>query len=143
MRTAFSLTVVLLTFAGGAAAQTATTAATPEEVVQRFVDAANALDAGAMAALVAEDAVFARLPGGEVMLDGRDAIRRHYERSLRSRPAEFHITVESRIVEGQFVIDQEHFAGLPGRSQATWMYLVQDGLIRRAWVLDAQPPPAP
>lgn len=143
MRTSCSLIAVLVAFTSGAAAQTAAARATPEEVVQRFVDAANARDAAAMAALVAEDAVFARLPGGEVMLDGRDAIRRHYERSLPSRLAEFRITVDPRIVEGQFVIDQEHFAGLPGRSQATWMYLVQDGLIRRAWALDPQPPPAP
>ncbi len=117
--------------------------ASPEAVVQRFVDAANARDADAMAVLVAEDAVFARLPGGEVILDGRERIHAHYVRSLQSLPAEFRITVEPRIVEGQFVIDQEHFTGRPGRSQATWMYVVRDGLIRRAWVLDAQPAAGP
>jgi uncharacterized protein (TIGR02246 family) len=113
--------------------------ATPEAVVQRFVDAANARDADAMAALVAPDALFARFPGGQVIAQKRDGIREHYSRQLRGLPGEFQITVRSRIVEGQFVIDQERFTAMPdGRQQATWMYLVRDGLIHRAWVLDGQ-----
>lgn len=143
MRTALLLSASLLTVASAAGAQQGATPASPEAVVQGFVDAANARNPGAMSALVAEDAVFARLPGGEVMLDGRERIHAHYVRVLGSRSGDFQITVARRIVEGQFVIDQEHFNGMPaGRSQATWMYLVRDGLIRRAWVLDAQTPPA-
>lgn len=47
-------------------------------------------------------------------------------------------------VEQVSVIDQEHFAGMPAeRNQATWMYLVRDGLIRRAWARDGKPTPAP
>ena len=116
----------------------------PETVVQRFVDAGNARNADAMAALVAPDAVFARFPGGQVMAQTRDGIRQHYVRQLLSLPADFRLTVQPRIVEGQFVIDQEHFALIPGeKRQATWMYLVRDGLIQRAWVLDAQPTAAP
>ena len=112
---------------------------TPEVVVQRFVDAANARNAEAMAALVAPDAVFARFPGGQVIAQNRDGIREHYSRQLPPLPADFRITVQPRIVEGQLVIDQEHVTGIPGeRRQATWMYLVRDGLIQRAWVLDGQ-----
>jgi len=112
----------------------------PEVVVQQFVDAGNARNAERMAALVAVDAVFAQFPGGEVIAEGRDRIREHYARQLGSLSAELRITVQPRIVEGPFVIDQEHIEGLPGGPlQATWMYLVRDGLIRRAWVLDAKP----
>ena len=115
----------------------------PANVVQRFVDAANVRDANAMSELVSEDVVFARFPDGRVFVQGRDSIRAYYSRQLRSVPAEFYITVDPRVVEGQLVIDQEHFAGMPpGRRQATWMYLVRNGLIRRAWVLDGRPPPA-
>jgi hypothetical protein len=40
------------------------------------------------------------------------------------------------------VIDQEHFSPAIGdRRQATWMYLVRDGLIQRAWVLESNPKP--
>ena len=116
----------------------------PEVVVQRFIDAGHARNADAMAALVAPDAVFARFPDGQVFAQNRDGIRAHYSRQLQSLPADFRVTVQPRIVEGQFVIDQEHFTGMPGgRSQATWMYLVRDGLIQRAWVLEGKPTPAP
>ena len=116
--------------------------ARPEAVVQRFVDGAKARDAVAMAALVAPDAVFARFPSGEIIVQGRERIQEHYSRQLRSLPQNFRITIKPRIVEGQFVIDQEHFSGIAGnRRQATWMYLVRDGLIQRAWVLESNAQP--
>jgi uncharacterized protein (TIGR02246 family) len=116
----------------------------PAAVVQRFVDAANARDAGAMAALVAPQAVFARFPDGQTIAQGRDSIHAYYARLLPANSPGFRITVQSRIVEGNLVVDQEHFAGTPDeQGQATWMYLVQGGFIRRAWVLNGQPRAAP
>lgn len=138
-----NIAVALLLIAGGTSAQQSVDGSripSPEVVVQRFVDAGNARDADSMAAQVATDAVFARFPGGEVIARDRDGIRAHYSRLLESVPPDLRITVQPRIVEGGFVIDQEHFTGMPdGRRQATWMYLVRDGLIQRAWVLDGQP----
>lgn len=143
MRTVVRVAALLLGIANSARAQQdrfPPPGAVPEVVVQRFVDAANARDANAMAALVAPDAVFARFPGGQVIAQSRDRIRAHYSRTLQSLPSDFRITVQPRIVEGQIVVDQEHFAGMPAeRSQATWMYLVRDGLIRRAWAVDGKP----
>jgi uncharacterized protein (TIGR02246 family) len=113
----------------------------PAAVVQRFVDAANARDAEAMAALVAPDAVFARFSDGRVIASGREAIRTHYAQLLATNSAGFRIAVEQRIVEHHLVIDQEQFTGLPAeRGQATWMYEVHGGLIHRAWVLDGRRP---
>lgn len=142
MKTLLRNCALLLAIAGRMSAQQVTPVpATPEEVVQRFVDAANARDANAMALLVAPDVVFERLPSGRIMAQGRDSIRAMYTRSLAAVSAAFKITVQPRIVEGQFVVDQEHIAGgSPDRTQATWMYLVQGGLIRRAWVLDGKAP---
>ena len=135
--------VVIVSNAQGHQGTSPSPAVSPEVTVQRFVDAANARNAEAMAALVAPDAVFARFPGGEVIVQNRDAIQAHYARQLQSLTADFRIVVQPRIVEGQFVIDQEHITGMPrGPRQATWMYLVRDGLIRRAWVLDAATTPA-
>ena len=135
---------LVLTVVSGARAQGVASASPdtmPANVAQRFVDAANARDVIAMAALVAPDAVFARFPDGRVIAEGRDSIRAHYARQLQSVPPDFRITVQLRIVERQIIIDQERFTRAPGgRSQATWMYLVRDGLIRRAWVLDGTPP---
>lgn len=114
----------------------------PAAVVQRFVDEANARDADAMAALVAPDAVFARFPGGAVIATGRDGIHAMYARMMPTLPRDFRITVSPRIVEGQMVIDQEHFTAAgtePG--QATWIYRVAGGLIQRAWVVDGASSP--
>ena len=116
----------------------------PAVVVQRFVDAANARDAAAMAALVAPDAIFARFPDGRVLAQGRDSIHAFYARLLPPLSPGFRITVQPRIVERHLVIDQEHFAGTPAeQGQATWMYEVYGGLIRRAWVLNGRPAAAP
>ena len=94
-----------------------------------------------MAALVAPDAVFARFPGGQVIAQSRDSIRAYYARVLPSLPKDFRISISPRTVEGQMVIDQEHFTGMPAdRRQATWIYLVRDGLIDRAWAVDGKSP---
>lgn len=116
----------------------------PATVVQRFVDAANARDIAAMAALVAPGAIFARFPDGRVIAQSRDSIRAFYAGRLPGRSSGYRITVERRIVEGHLVIDQEVFTGTPDeRGQATWIYHVRQGLIERAWVLDGRPQPAP
>ena len=116
----------------------------PAAVVQRFVDAANARDAGAMAALVATDAVFAQFPDGAVLRQSRDSIHAFYARLLARNSPSFRITVEPRIVQGHLVIDQEHFAGTPAeQGKATWIYEVYGGLIRRAWVVNGRPTARP
>ena len=147
MRQFLCVAMLLVAIASSAHAQRNTSAlpdTTPATVVQRFVDAANARDAIAMGALVAPDAVFARFPDGRVLVQTRDSIQAYYARLLEPLPPGFRITVQPRVVEGQMVIDQEHFTGMPGaRQQATWIYLVRNGLIRRAWVVDGRPTPAP
>ena len=116
----------------------------PAAVVQRFVDAANARDAAAMAALVAPQAVFARFPDGQTLIQGRDSIQAFYARQFPLLPPSFHISVQPRIIEGNLIVDQEHLAGTPdGQRQATWMYQVEGGLIQRAWVLDGEPRETP
>jgi hypothetical protein len=146
MRHVLNVALLLLSVAGSARAQRDTPTSrdtTPATVVQRFVDAANARNATAMAALVTPDAVFASFPDGRVIAQNRDSVQAYYSRLLGSLPRAFRITVQPRVVEGQMVIDQEHFTGMPGeRSQATWMYLVRGGLIQRAWVIDGRPTPA-
>jgi hypothetical protein len=109
----------------------------PAAVVQRFVDAATARDADAMAALVAPDVVFARFPDGGVIAQGRDSVRAFYARILPPHSPGFRIRVDPRIVEGSFVIDKEYFTGTPAEvGEATWMYEVYGGLIRRAWAVN-------
>jgi hypothetical protein len=75
-----SIAAVLLAVTGVAQTQRDTSQrrdAMPEVVVQRFVDAGNARNAAAMAALVALDAVFAQFPSGQIIAQNRDGIREH------------------------------------------------------------------
>lgn len=110
---------------------------TPVGVVQRFVDGANARDLPLMMSAVAPDAVFAPLPDGEPLAIGRDSVRAFYRRVLATLPATSRVTVETRMSDGPFVVDREHFTdpGAQRRDHATWIYQVSGGLIRRAWVL--------
>ena len=111
----------------------------PAAVVQRFVDAANARKAAAMAALVARDAAFARFPEGDVIAESRDSIQAFYGRLMARLSPSFRVTIERRIVEHHLVIDQEYFAGTPAeQGSATWIYEVYGGLIHRAWRLSGR-----
>jgi uncharacterized protein (TIGR02246 family) len=56
----------------------------PEELTGLFVQAANAKDAGGVAALYEDDAVMAYPPGGRTV--GRDAIRALWESVLAAGP---------------------------------------------------------
>jgi uncharacterized protein (TIGR02246 family) len=53
-------------------------AARTRATAERYLELASAGDADAIAALYAEDAVFLPTPPHDVILRGRDAIRRHY-----------------------------------------------------------------
>ena len=113
---------------------------TPVAVVQRFVDGANARNLALMMSVVAPDAVFAPLPEGTPLAAGRDSVQAFYRRVLATLPPTSRVMVETRISDGAFVVDREHFTdpGAGRRDHATWIYEVNGGLIRRAWVLRRQ-----
>jgi hypothetical protein len=118
-------------------AQRPTNDTIPAAVVQRFVDAANARDLGAMVSTLAEGVVFGALPGAESIATGRDSVRAYYARLFARLPAGFTVRVTSRIADGSFVVDFEQFtdsAGSPN-GQATWIYYVGGGQIQHAWSL--------
>jgi hypothetical protein len=132
----------LLVSASPLLSQAAPVDTTPVAIVQRFVDGANARDLAGMMSTVAPEAVFAPLPEGEPLAVGRDSVQAFYRRVLSTLPASLRVTVESRMSDGTFVVDREHFtdAGTQRRDHATWIYQVSGGLIRRAWVLREQNP---
>lgn len=128
----------LLATASPLASQAPTPAdTTPVGVVQRFVDGANGRNLALMMSAIAPDAVFTQLPEGATLAVGRDSVQAFYRRVLATLPATLRVTVETRISDGAFVVDREHFtdAGAERRDHATWIYQVNGGLIRRAWVL--------
>jgi hypothetical protein len=108
----------------------------PETVVQRQVEAYNARDIEAFLSFYADDVVIRRLPSGEVISNGKDAMRPRYAARFADNP-ELHCTITQRIVHGDWVVDHELVTGVQGRPRvrAVATYEVRDGLIRNVWFL--------
>ncbi len=135
--TVLAITANMIGLAAPMHAQTAMPDTAPAAVVQRFVDAANARNLDNMMATVASQAIFGSLPDNGMAATGRDSVRAQYARILGRLPAGYTIKVASRIADGAFVTDLEHFANADGTpaGRATWVYHVTGGQIQRAWVL--------
>jgi imidazolonepropionase-like amidohydrolase len=106
----------------------------PETVVRRQVDAYNARDIDAFLSFYADDVVIRSLPSGEVVWDGKEAMRAPYARRFSENP-ELNCTITERIVHGDWVVDHELVTGARDRPRfrAVATYEVRDGLIRNVW----------
>ena len=105
-----------------------------ESLAQRQLDAYNAHDVDAFAACYAEGVEVRRLPGGESVAEGREALRALYGDLFRRLPGR-RAELLGRIACGAFVADLEKVTDGPGRPprRALALYEVEGGLIRRAW----------
>jgi len=106
----------------------------PAVVAQRQLDAYNAHDVDAFAACYAENVRVLRLPGGEVVAEGRGALRALYADLFRREPGR-RADLLARIPCGRFVVDHERVISAPGAEPkfAVAIYEVVDGLIRQVW----------
>lgn len=104
-----------------------------DELAQRQLDAYNAHDLEAFVACFAEDVVVRRLVDGEVLLRGRDGLRRAYGPMFEARTV--HARLVARMTLGPIAIDEEDVTGHPsgGSLRAIAHYEVRDGLIRQVW----------
>jgi hypothetical protein len=114
---------------------TARPATSPADVVQKEVDAYNAQDAEAFAALYAENAVITRGPEKKVWLEGRTAIRDAYGKFFSKCP-KCRVQIAERKLEGNSVLDHEIITGRgperPDPWDAGWVRnVVENGLITR------------
>jgi hypothetical protein len=101
------------------------------DAVERQLTAYNARNADAFAGCYARDVVIEDLDG-EVVMRGRDEVRRLYGALFESHPG-LHAEVRSRIRIGQWVVDEERVEGLADDEvHAVAIYrLAKDGLIER------------
>ena len=109
---------------------------TPEEAVQRQVDAYNARNLNAFMATYAKDAcVHKGLDAGAKTLDA-GAMRESYG-GMFAKTAGLHVQILKRMVMGGTVVDQERVTwdGVKDPVQAVAIYKVDQGLITEAWIL--------
>lgn len=130
------MAICCLGFAGPVSAQSVHR--TPEQVAQALVDAYNARDIEAIMRTYSVESIAYRLPDGEAFLKGHADIRKKFMTAFERDP-KTRVEVVDRIVDGKFVIDKEKLTGeSEGKKyerQATVIYEITDGLIRKEWYL--------
>ena len=103
---------------------------------QRQLDAYNARDLEAFLAAYADDCVVRSFPSGEILMDGKAAMRTRYGALFEEHEA-LHCTLLTRITHEPFAVDHEHVVGIRPDEvvYAVATYEVRDEIIRNVWFL--------
>jgi hypothetical protein len=110
---------------------------TPEDVVQRQLDAYNARDLQRFLAEYSDEVRIFRPPSLEPAIAGKRALAEYYA-SQRFNCAGLHAEILHRIVLGNKVIDHERIAGVREQPfEVAAVYEVVDGRIESAWFYSA------
>lgn len=104
-----------------------------ERVVQTQLEAYNRRDVDAFLNTYASDARLYDHPD-KLWASGQEQMRQAYSRLFKEAP-NIKAKVSKRIVQGEFVIDQEIVTGLPGDQKVTAVaiYQVHGGKITNVW----------
>jgi hypothetical protein len=109
---------------------------TPEEIVQKQLDAYNARDIETLLSIYAEDAQLFEHPA-TLLASGSAELRDRY--SVRFLEPNLHAKLLSRIVSGDMVVDHElvtrTFPEGPGTIEFVMIYQVIHSRISKAWTL--------
>lgn len=106
------------------------TAETPEQIIERQVEAYNRHDLKGFLATYSPDAQILKFPTGEILMDGLETLRASYGEWFGARTT-LHAEIVSRIVQGNFVIDKELVSGMVENKtiEAAVIYEVRENLI--------------
>lgn len=112
---------------------------TPEEVVQRQLDAFNDHDLDAFVPLFDDDVVIFGLVDGSIVLRGIDAFRDRYLAVFRNRP-KVRAQLVGRLTLGTFVIDQERLTNGDDHppEDALAIYEVAGDVVTRMWFIEPE-----
>ena len=109
---------------------------TPEDLVQKQVEAYNAHDLDAFVACYGPAIEFRTMDGKVNPEKGLAPLRKGYE-DLFKRFPKLKVTVLKRISQGPFVIDQEQAEGMgPNPITVTAIYETSQGKIIRVWYIE-------
>jgi len=105
----------------------------PLATAQAQLDAYNAQDVEAFAAVFAENAlVYSRIGDTVPSMQGREQIRERYSALFAQYPDNYS-TLTGRLVQGNFVMDHEYLTGRGEPVSIVAIYEVEDGKIVRCW----------
>jgi len=107
----------------------------PEDIVKQQVNAYNARDIDAFVSFYHPEATVYSFPD-QIIASGHDEIYTRYDQRFSEAP-ELHCKITDRIVQGNFVIDQEIITGIPGvdELEATVIYEVEGNYIMNSWII--------
>ncbi len=106
----------------------------PEKIVQIQLDAYNRQDVKAFAATYSDTVKVYNFNDNEPYLTGNAALEKSYAEFFKKNPSNF-AAIQSRIIEGNYVIDKEKVTSTTYTFFGTAIYLVQNGLIQKVWFL--------
>ena len=114
----------------------------PREIVQAAIDAYHAHDLDRCLGYYAPDVVV-KDADGNVTMDGREAVRARYARSMADNP-DIHYGIPNRISLAEYVVDEERVtgftrAGSPPAVAAVLVYRFAGDLIREITILASSP----
>jgi hypothetical protein len=105
----------------------------PEKIVQEQVDAYNRHDLEAFLKTYSPEIKLYQFPDKELS-SGLERMRETYGKLFQKNP-DLKVKIAGRIVQGDYVIDQEELSGVPSPFTAVAMYRVKDGKITAVWFL--------
>jgi hypothetical protein len=110
----------------------------PRDAVQAAIDAYHDHDLDRCLSYYAPDVVV-KDADGQVLMDGSDAVRARYARSMAENP-DIHYDIPNRIALGAFVVDEESVTGFtkpgsPIELRAVLIYRFSGALIHEITIL--------
>lgn len=111
---------------------------TPEQVVQRQLEAYNALDLERFLAEFSATVQVYRPPAAEPTISGKPALADFYAKNRFNLP-DLHAEIVSRMVLGNKVVDHERITGVKAQPfEVVAVYEIVNGLIQSVWFFSAE-----
>jgi len=105
----------------------------PEKVVQEQLEAYNRHDIDGFLKTYSPDIKLYDFPDKKIS-SGIEAMRENYGKFFKREP-QLKARIAKRIVQGDFVIDNEEIRGIANEFNAVAIYLVKEGKINTVWFL--------
>lgn len=104
------------------------------KIVQVQLDAYNKQDVEAFAATYADDVEIFEFGQEKPYLVGKEELKKSYASFFKENPTNY-ATLQGRIIQGDYVIDNEKITSDKYGFSGTAIYLVENNLIKKVWFI--------